>query len=309
MVHPLEMPLTDRSALAGIDANLLVALDALLAEKNVGRAARRVGLSPSAMSHALARARELLDDPILVRAGTTMVATPRARDMQPLLSDAVSLFAKALERKSRLDLLNERRTLRIAAVDFAQIHLLQSLAICLRKEAPLVTLVIVPFGATTFDELKSGVTSLAFAANRAAGMATQTLAEEPFVCVARSGHPALNKRLTAKRFAALDHVMIAPRGQMAGASDAALKRYGLRRRVALVVPTFLAAALAVAESELILTCAERSARQCAGWLSLSIFPPPIKLPPAALTMFWHPQTEADPFLAYVRGRAVELAAG
>ena len=303
------MPWSSTDALAGVDANLLVVMNALLAEEHVGRAARRVGLSASAMSHALARLRELFGDPILVRSGQRMVATPRARELAPRLREGLALVAQAVARPPAFDPANERRTLRIAAVDFAQTGVLLPLIASLRREAPRVDVAVLPFGSALLKDFATGDLDIALAASRRVkGLMARVLFEEPFSCVARRGHPALVGRLSAKRFAQLDHVMISPRARVPGAADLALGRAGLRRRVALVVPNFLAAALAVVESDLVLTCASSSARQLSRWLELDVFAPPLKLAPFGLGMFWHERTDADPFLAFVRARLVSVAA-
>jgi len=296
--------------LAGVDANLFVVMNELLAEENVGRAARRVGLSASAMSHALARLRELFGDPILVRSGQKMVATARAREVAPRLREGLALVAQALARPVAFEPSKERRPLRVAAVDFAQNDVVLRLIACLQREAPLVDVAVFPFASSVLKDFASGDLDIGLAASRRfKGLMTRALAQEPFSCVARRGHPALRAKLTAKRFASLEHVMISPRGPVQGAADQALKRLGYKRRVSLVVPTFLAAALAVVQSDRVLTCATSSARQAAKWLELEVFAPPLKLAPFGLGMFWHERTDADPFLAFVRERLATLAAG
>jgi len=270
--------------LSSIDANLLVALDALVQERNVARAARRVGLSPSAMSHTLARVREMLGDPVLVRSGRAMTVTPRALEIAAPLREGLASISRALEKPAPLDLKRERRVVRLAAVDFAQNHVVKRLAVRLRSDAPLVDL----------------VTNLR-------GLARRPLADEPFVCVVRRGHPCLSSRFTLKRFAELEHVIVSPRGKTIGATDAGLRKKGLKRRVVLAVPTFLAAALVVAETDLVLTCGARSAREAKTWLSLEVLPPPMKLPPFTLALFWDPRTEHDPFARYIRDTIADVA--
>lgn len=298
----------DRSALSGVDANLLVALDALLVERSVERAARRIGLSASAMSHTLSRIRQLIEDPILVRAGGRMVVTPRATQLAPLVHEGIALLGRVMARPLVFDPAKEKSTLRLAAVDFAHYVLRQFFPI-LRREAPLVDVTIAPFTSASIQDLVDGNVDIAFAATGRPikKLSYNILAEEPFIGLARKGHPALSRRLTTKRFAELDHVMISPRGRVAGAADIALKRVGLHRRVVLVVPTFLAAALAVADSDMVLTCAERSARQACAWLDVQTFQLPIKVTPSSLMMLWHPRTEHSPLQSFVRAQLRKLA--
>jgi len=297
-----------RSPLAAIDANLLVALEALLAEEHVGRAARRMGVSASAMSHTLARLRELVGDPLLVRTGQRMSLSPRARELVTPMRDALGLLATVLARPPELDLARERRTLRMAAVDYAQSLLLPGLVALLARDAPGLDLVVTPFSGDTMRELASGDLDLALSMHRSAtGMRSRIIHEEPFVCCARRGHPVLRERLGVRRFAALEHVLISPRGRVPGAVDEALKQRGLKRRVVAVVTTFLAAAQIVATGDAVLTCARRSAEQAEQWFGLQQFRPPITLAPAKLGMYWHERHVADPLLAWLRDRVTELA--
>jgi DNA-binding transcriptional LysR family regulator len=279
--------------LAGVDANLLVALGALLAEENVGRAARSMGLSASAMSHTLARARDLLGDPILVRAGRRMTLTPRARRLGPLLDEGIALLAQAVASPAALDPKSERRTLTVAATDFANEHVCAPLRQLLDAEAPGVDLVVLPFAATSSAEIASGHVDLGIAAlGRMRGLHARLLLAEPFVCLLRRGHPVLRKRWTAATYAALPHILISPRGRVRGAVDRSLAARGLKRRVAYVSPTFHTAAGLVASTDFVLTCGARSARAAAFELGL----------------FWHERQAHDPFPAWVRDRMARIAA-
>ncbi|MBK8938055.1 MAG: LysR family transcriptional regulator [Polyangiaceae bacterium] len=288
-------------ALSGLDVNLLVVLDALLAERSVERAARRVGLSSSAASHALARAREVLGDPLLVRAGRGMVLSPRAESMAPRLREGLAAISRAIERPRELDLAREERAVRLAAVDFAQSHAVLHLTATLRAQASKVSITVLPFTDGSLAALRAGELDLALAASGPlAGFESRAVCSERFVCLLRRGHPSRG-RLTLARFAAAEHVLVSPRGRVAGAADKALRRRGLKRTVALVVPSFMAAALAVAQSDLVLTCAARSAKQAMAWLPVEAVDPPLKLAPITLTMLWHARTSGDAFLEHVRG--------
>ena len=298
-----------RSPLASVDANLLVALEALLGEVNVGRAARRMGVSASAMSHTLARLRELLGDPLLVRTGQRMSLTPRGRALLPAVKDGVAAFATAIAAPPELDLAGERRTITIASVDYAQSMLLPELVARLAREAPGIDLVIKPFADGSMRELVSGELELVLCMQRSStGLKSRRIHEEAFVSCVRSGHPILGERLTVKRFAALDHVLISPRGRVMGAVDEALRARGLRRQVKVVVSTFMAAALLVAKSDLVLTCATRSAAQAEKWLDLQVLRPPLSIPTARLGMYWHDRQDADPLSSWLRERITEIAA-
>lgn len=296
------------SPLAGIDLNLLVALDALLVDANVGLAARRVGLSASAMSHALGRLRTLLDDPIVVRAGQKMVPTPRALGLAKPLREGLTLLSQAVAPPAPFDPAKETREVRIAAIDFAQNQLLPRLLATLRVQAPEVDVAFGPFEPRALKDLAMGDVDLVFALHRSiSGLHSKLIAEEPFESVVRRGHPALTGRLTPAAFAALPHVLISSPGRPGGAVDKALDALGLTRRVALVVPTFTAAAIAVSESDMVLTGAAREARRMCAMMPLDRFKPPVTLAPFALGMFWHERTTSDPFLTWLRERVTEAA--
>jgi DNA-binding transcriptional LysR family regulator len=295
--------------LATIDVNLLVALDALLEECHVSRAALRVGLSQSAMSHALTRLRSLLDDPLLVRSGRAMTLTPRARAMARPLAEALAALERAVVPAPQFDPKNLERDFRLAAIDFAELVLVPRLSADLLLEAPSAGLTIVSPVEPVARAVADGSVDIAVGLARdAPGLRQQLLLEERFVCVARRGHPATKQKLTPRRFAALHHALVSPRGRSWGAVDAALRELGLSRRVALTAPHALTAALVVARTDLVLTIAERVARIALRGLPLVSLEPPVGLKPFALTMLWHPRNDADPGHAFVRESLARVAA-
>ncbi len=297
----------ERSPLAALDANLLVALDALLETKHVQRAARRLAVSPSAMSHTLGRLRALLDDPLLVRAGRAMVPTARARQLAGPLRDGLALLERVVAAPSRFDPARERRALKLAAVDFAQSLVIPTLCRSIAAAAPGVDVVVLPFGSGSATALVRDELDLGISGSRTApGLRARVIHHEPFVCLLRRGHPATRTRLTAKRLAALDHVLISPAGMVPGMVGRALASRGLQRRVAVVVPSLHVAAELVAHSDLVLTCGARSAEAMRRVFPVEIVAPPLPLPPFAVAMFWHDRYEHDPFSQWARAQ-VEAA--
>lgn len=298
-----------RNPLAGVDANLLVALDALLTEESVAGAAEKLGLSASAMSHALGRLRQLLDDPVLVRSGQHMTATTRARAIAAPLRQGMELVARAVLPPAPFDLRAEQRTLRIGAIDFAQNHLLPPLVRLLQREAPGVDVTVAAPEPRSFKDLAANELDLVLAMPRAeTPFRCRALREEPFCTVLREGHLALRRPLTPAAFAALSHVLISSPARRVGTVDRALAALGLSRRVALMLPSFTAAAIVVSQSDLVLTGARLEAERVREALRLVVLPPPVAIPPFSLAMFWHERHEHEPFLAWVRERIVELAA-
>lgn len=298
---------SDSRPLGGVDANLLVLFDALVETGSVAETAKILGLSASAVSHALARLREVVGDPVLVRDGRRMVPTARAQEIAPRIREGLTILAAAVA-DPKFELARVERDLRIAAVDFAAHQILPALFDVLRREAPLVNVLVEPFGPRVFDELATGGVDLVLALGRAQPkLRSKRLVDEAFVSMLAKDHPALRERMTLKRFAALPHVLVSASLRRRGHLDEALEQRGLGRRVVLVVPTFDAAARAVAESDLVLTGSIREATRAAKHLPLALFPPPLELPAFTVSLYWHERSHADPLLAWVRDQLASLS--
>jgi DNA-binding transcriptional LysR family regulator len=296
------------------DLALLVPLDALLQEGGVTAAARRVGLSTPAMSHSLARIRERLGDPILVRAGRGMVLTPRALALKAQVHEAV-LSARAALSPARPFVAQELdREFVVHATDYVLTVLGAAVDRRLREEAPRAVLRVVPNSADDAAQLREQGSDLAVGiyGDLPPEMRARTLLTDRFVCVLRKGHPALRKRFTLGQFVAWPHLQVAPRGKPGGYVDDVLRERGLTRTVARAVPYFHAALQLVAETDYLLTVSERVARRFADVLSLTVLEVPLPLRPYALSLVWHPRLDADEahrFLRDVWVRAAQEAAG
>lgn len=288
--------------LTGVDLNLLVVLDALLETRSVKHAAARLSLSPSATSHALARLRELLGDPVLVRAGRHMVLTPRAEAVRPRLERLLEETSALLRFEEELDPATLRRSFRIAATDYAERVVLRELSDALAASAPGVDLLSRALRDDAVDRLRGGDYELALGVffELPADIERETLLHEDFVCVLRRGHPALRRRLTAERYAALGHVLIAPRGVPRGVVDVYLERRGLTRRVARTVASFEVAPALVAATDYVLTVPARVARRLAPGLELAIRQPPIELRGFDLDLLWHRRLSGDAAHTWLR---------
>jgi DNA-binding transcriptional LysR family regulator len=295
--------------LAGIDLNLMVVLDALLAERSVTRAARRVGLSQSGLSHALARLRALTGDPLVVRTARELSPTPRARELHAPIRAALEQIEAVLRPPAALDPRKIDRALRIAAVDFAQMVVVPALLDRLRREAPGVDLVVTPYPEEVTRPLAAGELDLALGlSRRLPHLHQRELLRDRFVCLVRRGHPCLSRKMTPALFAELAHAIVTPRGLARGTVDRALKKRRLRRRVVLTVPHFLAAAAAVVGSDLVVTVARRVAESpLVADLPLVAFDPPVALEPIALTAAWHERHEGDAVHRWARERLAEIA--
>lgn len=288
--------------LSAIDLNLLVVLDALLETESVKAASARVGLSPSATSHALGRLRDLLDDELLVRAGQRLVPTDRARRLRPRVRDALDGVRAALTADDALDPRTLQRAFRIGANDYAELELFGALSARVSAEAPDVDLFTQRLQTDVGQDLRSDRVDLAVGVLGPLpdDVRVEVLYQERFVCLLRRDHPALAAPLTVERYAALRHLLVAPRGVPHGVVDVRLEALGLRRRVARTVSNFLVAPHLVAQSDDVLTVSERIARRLAPGLGLVQCPPPLDLEGFTITMAWHRRSEADPAHRWLR---------
>lgn len=303
-------------ALRAVDVNLFVAFDALARERNVTRAAERMGVTQSAMSHTLRRLRALFDDPLLVRGEGGMVLTPRAEALVvPLRAGLVSL-SRALHAPGAFDAAHARRAFRIASPDLFDVLVLPGLLRRFAQVAPGVDLAVVPMPSTPGAALETGELDLVvqphlvdgshdydFAA--VGGLQRRTLFRDRLRCFVREGHPAIPRRggLSMKRYVALGHVLVSPRGEGAGLVDRALAERDATRRVTVRVPQFSTALAILEQSDLVLTAPSALARVAGRAVSLA---PPVALPEHAVAMLWHPRFTEDPAHRWLREQLVAV---
>jgi DNA-binding transcriptional LysR family regulator len=290
----------------GVDLNLLVALDVLLEEQSVQGAARRLHLSEPAMSRTLGRIRKALGDPVLVRAGRTMVPTPRALAVRAEVS-AVVERARALFTPGDTDLRTVERTFTIVGQDAMAAAFGAELFARAAAEAPGVRLRFLAESHVDAPLLREGTADLEVGVidTAAPEVHREHLCDDRMAGVVRRGHPLLEGELTPERFAAAGHLTASRRGRLHGPVDQALAGLGLRRRVVGSVGTFPASLFVVRDTDLVglittwgLPLAEA--------LGLVAFEVPLDLPPLRLGLAWHPRHDADPAHAWLRRTVREL---
>ena len=291
------------------DLGLLVSLDALLQEGSVTGAAKRVGLSTPAMSHALARMRERLGDPLLVRAGRGMLLTPRALALKPQVHQVVADARRALEPVRPFVARDLARTFVVHATDYVLTVLGAACDRILREESPKVCVRFVPNTQDDSAMLRDQGSDLAVGiyGDLPPEMRTRQLLTDRFVCVVRDEHPSLASRWDLEAFVAWPHIQIAPRGRPGGYIDDVLAERGMARNVARAVPYFGAALQLVAQTDYVLVVSERLARLFAPQLGLQLREVPLPLRPYALALVWHPRHDGDPAHRYVRDGLVRAA--
>ncbi len=293
----------------GIDANLLVSLDALLREASVTKAAKRVGLTQSAMSHTLGRLREHLGDPLLVRAGRHMVRTAKGEALAPRVARLVEDMSRVFAPDEGFDPAGLARAFALRTTDHVQYVLMPEIDVLLNREAPYVDLLVTSLSEHGIESLRSGTCELAVGvfSGLPADIHQQALFSDRFVCMVRADHPVLATGLSLAAYCDLPHVLVAPRGTPRGTVDEYLAERGRRRRIARMVPHFLVAPLLVASSDAVITVSERLAQRLAPQHGLAIVEPPAALPSYTLNMAWHERHQADPAHLWLRDLMVRAA--
>ncbi|HEY0254894.1 MAG TPA: LysR family transcriptional regulator [Kofleriaceae bacterium] len=295
-----------------LDLNLVTALDALLVEKHVTRAAQRLGITQSAASHALARLRDQLGDPLLVRGPRgAMVPTPLAQRIGPQLRKILDDLATVL-RGETFDPMTARRSFQLGGSDYVELVLLPKLAVRLAKEAPGVDVWVKTFEDWGDRELANGsldaVICPPMGANRPSGSYEKVLLSETFTVVMRTKHPLAQSRLTIARYCDAKHLMVSPRGTPGSFVDDALAAIGKTRRIAMVVPHFLVVPYVIAETDLVATLAHRIAKLFATSLDLVAVPPPLEIPRFQMALAWHERNHHDVAQRWFRNLIHEVAA-
>ncbi|WP_329395689.1 LysR family transcriptional regulator [Streptomyces melanogenes] len=279
-----------------MDLNMLRALDALLQENSVTRAAERLGTSPAAASRTLARLRRAVGDPLLVRAGQGMVPTPRALELRDEVGALLRGCDNVLRPGAGFDAVHLQRTFTVQATDLLLTGLAGTLTDRIRAEAPDVDVVFLPEAIEGGPALRQGLVDveLGVLGHLDPEIRTRQLTEMPLVGIARSGHPLFDGRITARRFAAADHIGISRLGKRLGPIDSALAERGLRRRISVVVPSHTSAMMLARTTDLVALTLDGWLPDTISALGLRTFPVPLDLAPLELGMAWHPRNSTDP---------------
>lgn len=297
---------------AGVDLNLMPLLDALLEERHITRAATRVGLSQPAASRGLARLRALLGDPLLLRNASGFTLSPRAEAIRPSVRAALGELTRALAAPRPFEAASAKRTIRVAAGDYASFVILPPLMKLLDRRAPGIDLVLSPAVFPTSQALLAGDVDFVMnpvipSERQAPGVRVDELIRERFVLVMRKGHPLSRGKLTVERYVAARHAFIAPRGGRGGIVDQTLGSRGHTRHVTLSVPHFLVTPFVIAESDLVITLAARIAARYSALLPILTLDPPLTIPDFSIALFWHERVEVDPALSWFRQTMLEVA--
>ena len=284
------------------DLNLLITLDVLLAEGSVARAARRLRLSPSAMSRALARLRETTGDPLLVRAGRNLVPTPRALELRERVSLLVRDAEAVLRPAEKLHLKKFVRTFTLRTSEGFVENFGPDLIERIGEEAPGVRLRFVQKPDKDSAPLRDGTVDLETGVvekTTAPELRVQALFRDRYVGVVRKGHPLSKGKITSVRYAGGKHISVSRLGLEKGPLDEVLEPLGIQREILVIVGGFSTALGLARASDLIASVPERHTGNLRG--GMQSFPLPISVPEFTVSMLWHPRLDADPAHRWLRG--------
>lgn len=290
------------------DLNLLFALDILLTEGSVARAASRLRLSPSAMSRTLARLREATGDPLLVRAGRGLVATPRAEELRQQVGRVVQDAEALLRPATLLDLPSLDGVFTLRTNESFVEEFAPRLVARIQADAPGVRLRFAPKSDRDVMSLRDAAIDLDIGVAGETGpeVRIQALLRDRFIGAVRMGHPLSEGTVTPERYAAGRHISVSRRGREKGPIDEALNRLGLQRTVVCMVSGFSAALAMARTSDLIASVPERHTEGAR--TGMHSFPLPVATAEVTISMLWHPRLDADPAQRWLRDRVREVCA-
>jgi DNA-binding transcriptional LysR family regulator len=301
---------------AAFDLNLMRVLDAILREGSTVQAGKRLNMSQSAVSGALARLRHALGDELFVRHGNRLVPTDYAKSIELPLREELDRLAFLFAPPSAFDPTMAEGTFRITASDFFAEMLMPPLADLLRKQAPNIRVQLVDLVPNSYiDSLETRRADLALIPNQPIPdwTSNQPLFYSSFVVIARQNHPQLaaakvdsGEIVPMDLFCEIGHVLFSPEGNFSAMGDAALARAGRRRKVMMTLPVFSGVCRAVAESDLIALVPRQLAERVAPQVGLEIYRPPMPMDPPLIIAVWHRRSASSPLHRWMREKVIAL---
>jgi len=292
----------NRIHLNDADLNLVKVLDALARDVSVARAAKRLGVTPSAISHSLARLRIMLNDPVVVRSGRSLRLTPRALSLAPIAASMCDAARGFLADAPDIDPKQWQDTVRILGSDYALAVWVVPAVLAARMKAPRLRIAAMNLSAAEWErQLIDGAADIAVRDEQPANPKLKwiKLGEENYVVMMRSGHPLSRGRLTMETYCRAEHALVSVAGgAFQGSVDAQLATAGMSRNVTVSVPTFLAGVDLVSRSDLLISMPRRLGRRHRGLLTTRDLPLPA--PSFDVTLVWHARTDASRPHAWVR---------
>lgn len=304
--------INNNSTLRRIDLNLLLIFDVLMQEKNVSLAAERVFLSQSAMSNALKRLREMLDDPILVRGAKGMQPTPRALALEAPVRSILQQVVRTIQPAQPFEPDTSRARFIIGMNDYSENVVLPALAACLRQSAPNVELVVHTLTAEDPEPLlETGQLSFIIGVEKyskvSARLRSENWISDRLVCLVSQNHSlAASQHLNLKQFGELRHVYPSPIGLRTNIVETWLAEQGLQRSIAVTTRNYWVAAQIISGSDYLLSVPFRVATKLMNHFPLCLLEPPKGFPDFRLNLTWHPLYESDPETQWILNQVRKL---
>lgn len=295
--------------LRDLDLNLLVVFNQMLLDRSASVAAEKLDMSQPAVSNALRRMRELLNDELFIRTSKGMEPTPYALHLAEPVVYALNALQTAFSSSERFDPKTSARTFNLAMTDVGEMYFMPPLMDELSRIAPKIQIHTHRTNSGNIKEdMESGSIDLALGSmpHLQTGFFQKRLFRQRYVCMFRRGHPIAKTPMTLAQFSKLEHVGVTARNTGHGEVDSLLARAGVTRRIRLVVPHFIAVGHILQSTDLIATLPERYADRSKKPFDLIVSPHPVKLPEISINMFWHAKYNRDPDNMWLRQLVSEL---
>ncbi|WP_236173192.1 LysR family transcriptional regulator [Pseudomonas pseudonitroreducens] len=286
-----------------LDLNLLVALDVLLEEQNITRAAERLHMTQSATSGVLGRLRKYFEDDLLVQVGRTMQPTPYALELAKPVREVLLTIRSSITAKPVFDPASSKRHFRLIASDYLISVLFSQVIQRIHQEAPGITFEMHPPGEQAVEMTLRGEVDLMFVPERYVieGHPSQLLFEEEHVCVVWKGNTSVGDTLTLEQYMGMGHISVAfGRSRQLSIEDWFMSQYGFKRRLEVITNDFNTLPQLLVGTHRIATMHRRLAELYARYLPLRIIPPPVKIPVMREIMQWHRSMDGDPMHRWLR---------
>lgn len=292
------------------DLNLLPVLVALMEERNVTRAAERLGMTQPALSNALNRLRDMLHDPLFIRERYGMRPTQMAEELMPVITTALASLDDVIQGQQEFDPSKTTRLFTLAPNSYVEFVLMPALVARLRESAPGIRVRLMPFGNDLIETgVISGATDMVLGriVDAPNNMVVQHLIDEGLACVVRADHPEIGNHLTAEQYERIKHVNVLPPGRIRAGLYQALEQQGLKRQVAVSVTHFLAVPEMIAVTDYCATLPGLICRHLAKDPRLKVIPAPVNLGTFPVEMGWHVRYRHDPAHRWLRSLIGSLA--
>lgn len=292
-----------------LDLNLLAVFQEVYRERQISGAARRLGLTQSAVSNALARLRRAFEDELFVRTGRGMQPTPFAEQVAGPVGAAMAQVALALNQRSQFDPATSARRFVLAMTDVGEVHFMPALIERCRAVAPHVQISSVRAGSVALkEELETGRVDLAIGPfdNISEALYQRLLFRQPYVSMFRKGHPLSRGKVTLARFARAEHLLVDATDSPYDRINQLLEQAGVGQSTRFRVPHFTAVPYIVSASELVVTVPQKLAERAARPFGLHWIVPPLELPELQTNLFWHRRFNQDPGNQWLRALVVAV---